>query len=129
MREQDKGQKSIKTFLNMYLTNILFAISEKMNPNRNHGKNDRNGPVSRKTKGKFSSSSSIVFYLLQSKQVKVCCISFLFTIGEAAWSTCGNSHDEEKEKERFPLSLHKPSDDHILGFPDLGFRDFEIPGF
>ena len=53
----------------------------------------------------------------------------LFTIGEAAWSTCGNSHDEEKKKERFHLSLHKPSDDHILGFPDLGFRDFEIPGF
>ena len=58
----------------------------------------------------------------------------IFTIGEAAWSTCGNSHEEKKkekkkEKERFHLSLHKPSYDHILGFPDLGFPDFEIPGF
>ena len=55
-----------------------------------------------------------------------------FTVGEAERSTCGNSHEEKKEKkekDRFHLSLHKPSYDHILGFPDLGFRDFEIPDF
>ena len=56
---------------------------------------------------------------------------WFFTIGEAAWSTCGNSHEEKKKekKDRFHLSLHKPSYDHILGFQVLGFPDFEIPGF
>ena len=29
----------------------------------------------------------------------------IFTVGEAIRSTCGNSHEEEKEKNRFHLSL------------------------
>ena len=68
----------------------------------------------------------------------------IFTIGEAAWSTCGNSHEEKekekKEKERFHLSLHQtillPYNSFLdFGFPGLwaswilSFPDFELPGF
>ena len=31
----------------------------------------------------------------------------IFTVGEPVRSTCGNSHEEEKEKDRFLLSLHQ----------------------
>ena len=48
-----------------------------------------------------------------------------FTVGEAVRSTCGNSHDEEKEKKNcLHLSLHQT----ILR-PYNSFLDFGFPGF
>ena len=54
-------------------------------------------------------------------------VSFIFTVGEAVRSTCGNSHDDEEneeEEDHFHLSALKPSYDLIIATYGLhhGYR-------
>ena len=42
---------------------------------------------------------------LEAKSLKT--ISYIFTVGEAVRSTCGNSHEKEEEEDHFHLSLHQ----------------------
>ena len=41
-------------------------------------------------------------------------VSFIFTVGEAVRSTCGNSHDDDEEEDHFHLNPLKPSYDLVI---------------